>query len=179
MFLFRINPTVPHGFMSKKSIFRYSQRIHDSTPAIIFFTTTMRLCVRENNFSTTGANSPSGTRPFTPIIIPTPNQFYSKHILIMIIGTCILPSIQRSCSFLMKRIAIFIPILTQTFITTIFGGKHRMMLTLIYIKHFTAPFSFTDIQHLTRTYCSSPIRIVHITNSYHFKHMFTTYRLIT
>ena len=179
MFFFLINPAIPHDFVSKKSIFRYSQWIYDSTPAIIFFTTAMRLCIRENNFSTTGTNPPSGTRSFTPIIIPSPDQFYSKHILITIIDTCILSSIQRPCSFFMKRITVFIPILTQTFITTIFGSKHRMMFTLIYIKHFTSPFSFTNIQHLTGAYRSSSIRIVHIPDSNHFKHVFTTYRLIT
>ena len=52
-------------------------------------------------------------------------------------------------SILMIGVRVFVPILAQTFIATIFHGPHRVMFTLIDIKHFSAIFGFADIKHFT------------------------------
>ena len=52
------------------------------------------------------------------------------------------------------------------------------MRTFIDIKHFAAIFRFTDIQHFAGTDCTPAMRIIQITDSFHFYHVLTTDRLI-
>jgi len=145
----RIHPSVPHHLMSIKCILRNTQRIGHSTPAIIFGSPIMRIRIRKDNLRTATAYTQTRSRPFAPIVVPTAYNFYSQHILIMIIVGSRLSLVQRSFAFLMVRIAVFIPILAQAFITTIFRSPHRMFLTFVDVQHFASIFRFIDIQHFT------------------------------
>ena len=91
----------------------------------------------------------------------------------MVVVACILSTVQWSGTFFMVRIAVFIPILAQSFVTAVFHSPHGVMGTFVDVKHFTSIFSFPYIQHLARSDGSSAVRIIFVTYGFHFQHMLT------
>ena len=49
-----------------------------------------------------------------------------------------------------------------------------MMFALIDIKHLATIFGFTNIKHFTGTDGTASMRVILITNRFHFYHVFTT-----
>ena len=96
----------------------------------------------------------------------------------MVIIRCRLTAVKRSRTFFMERIAVFIPIFTQSLITAIFGSPHRMLLALVDIKHLTAIFRFINVEHLTRTDSTTAEGVEFITDTFHLNHVLATDRLI-
>ena len=89
----------------------------------------------------------------------------------MVIIRCRLTAVKRSRTFFMERIAVFIPIFTQSLITAIFGSPHRMLLALVDIKHLTAIFRFINVEHLTRTDGTTAKGVEFITDTFHLNHV--------
>ena len=87
-------------------------------------------------------------------------------------------SIKRTIAFFMIRIAVFIPVLTQSLVATVFHRPHRMLLTLVDIKHLTAIFCLIDVEHLTRADGTSAIWVIFIADGFHLQHVLTADALV-
>ena len=140
-----IDPSVPHDLMGKESVFGDSHSIGHSAPTIVFFPTMMGISIAEHNFHTSTADTCACTWPFAPVVVPTADKFDCKFILIVVVCVGWLPVMERTCALLMVRIAVAVPILTQSFITTILHCPHGVFLALVDVEHLTSIFCLINI----------------------------------
>ena len=164
--------------MSKEGILRDAHGIHDTTGAIMFLATMMGIRIREDDFHPARRHTGARARTLTPVVIPATHHLHGKLIHVMIVLIRRLTTIQRTVTFFMKRITLLIPVFAQALITTVFHRPHGVLLTFVDIEHLAAILSLIDVKHLTTTNGSSAIRIVLITDSLHFQHVFTTDTLV-
>ena len=67
----------------------------------------------------------------------------------------------------MVRIALLIPVFTQTLVAMILHRPHRVLLTLVDVKHLAAIFSLVDVEHLSAAAGSASVRIELIADGFH------------
>ena len=90
-----------------------------------------------------------------------------------------LATIQWSVAFLMVRIALLIPVFTQTLVAMILHRPHRVLLTLVDVKHLAAIFSLVDVEHLSAAAGSAAVRVEFVADGFHLQHVFAAHTLIT
>ena len=79
----------------------------------------------------------------------------------------------------MIGIAVVVPVLAITFVATVFGSPHRVLLRLVDIEHLPPIFRFVDVEHLARADGTSTIGVVFVADGYHLQHVFTADALVT
>ena len=134
--------------------------------------------VGEHNLHTTRRHTRPSPRTLTPVVIPAAHHFNGKLIHVVIVFMSRLTPIERSVTFLMIRIAILVPILTKTLVTTVLHSPHRVLLRLIDIQHLTTILRLVNVEHLAAAYGPATIRIILVTNGFHLQHVFTTDALV-
>ena len=136
------------------------------------------VCIREYDFYTTTAYTGACTWALHVVVVPTAHHLDGKriHVVVVVKGRGI--TVQRTVAFLVVRIALLVPILTQALVATVFHRPHGVFLALVDIQHLATIFGFVDIQHLATADSTSAVGVVSIANLLHLNHMFATDALV-
>ena len=78
----------------------------------------------------------------------------------------------------MERIAILVPIFTQSLVTTVFHGPHRVLFAFVDIQHLAAVLCLIDVQHLTTADSTSTVWVVFVADSLQFQHVLAADALV-
>ena len=156
-------PSVPHYLMNIEGILRYAHGIGDTTGTIVDLATPVGIGIREDNLRTTRVYPLACTGTLQPIVVPSFHHCLGKDVHIVVIIMRRLATVQRTITFLVERVAILIPVLTQSLVTMVLHLPHRVLRALVDIKHLSTIFRLIDVKHLTATYGTSTIRVVLVT----------------
>ena len=164
---FRRYPAIPHYLMSKEGILWDAHCIGYTARTVVCLTTMMGIGIREDDLGTAIAYSFSGARTLLPVFKPSLYHACSKGIHVVVVFEGRFAAIQRSVAFLMVRIALLIPVFTQTLVAMILHRPHRVLLALVDVKHFAAVFSLVDVEHLSAAAGSASVRVELIADGFH------------
>ena len=160
-------PAIPHYLMSKEGILRNAHRIGHTARTVVGLTTMMGVGIREDDLGTAIAYSFASARTLLPVFEPALYHACCKGIHVVIVFEGRLATIQWSVAFLMVRIALLIPVFTQTLVAMILHRPHRVLLTLVDVKHLAAIFSLVDVEHLSAAAGSASVRVELIADGFH------------
>ena len=178
LWLFVVYPSVPHDLMRKEGILGDAHGIGNTTGAIVRLTAMVSVGVGEHNLHTTCRDTGTCARTLTPVVVPTAYHLDGKliHVMVIVIGW--LATIERTVALLMEGIAVFVPILAQPLVTTVFHGPHGVLVRFVDIQHLTTILRLVDVQHLTTADSPSAVRVELVANALHFKHVFAADALV-
>ena len=166
-----VHPSVPHDLMGIEGILWNTHGISNTTGTIVRLTTMMSIGVRENDLDATRRDACARTGTFTPVVIPATYHFNGKliHVVVIVIGW--LTTTEWTVAFFVIRITVFIPILAQPLVATVFHSPHRMLVRLVDIQHLATIFCLIDVKHLTTANGTTAIGVVLVANCLQFEHV--------
>ena len=186
---FRVDPSVPHGLQCIEKVFGNAHGIRSAASPVVFHTAEVGVAVGEDDFDTSRANPESRTRTLAPVIVPASDVLDGKRILVLVVSPCVYLLLYfignggligfGAFPLLVIRVTVIVPILAERFIPAIFRSPHRVVCTLIDIKHFPAVFGFADIQHFAWTYGTSSVWVILVAYGFHLQHVLAADGFVT
>ena len=164
--------------MHEVGILGDSHSINDAAGAVVRLTTVVGVGIAEDNLHAARRHTTTRTRTLTPVVVPAAHHLDGQLIHVVVILQGRVPAIERTVALFVVRVALLVPVFSQSLVATIFHRPHRVLLRLIDVEHLAAILRLVNIEHLTTADGSASMRVVRIADGLHLQHVLTRDALV-